>query len=85
MVLESEDEVEDSDSLPSSAKPDSSGLEDGHVDMITKLKGRQRHNFTTTWGPEKFHKSRHPLSIMVCVSEYECVSVSQCISEWVCE
>ena len=41
-------------------------IEEGYVDMITKLRGRKGRRFTTSWGPEGFTKCRHPLSIMVC-------------------
>ena len=40
-------------------------LDDAHADMVTKLKTRGKHSFTTSWGPVGFKKSRHPLSIMV--------------------
>ena len=45
----------------------SDNAESGHMDMVTKLRGRAGNGFTTSWGPAGFEKSRHPLSIMVCV------------------
>ena len=40
-------------------------VDDDRMDMITKMKFRSGHNFSTSWGPIGFRKSRHPLSLMV--------------------
>jgi transient receptor potential cation channel subfamily A protein 1 len=46
-------------------------LDDTHADMVTKLRFRSKHSFSTSWGPIGFKKSRHPLSIMVAAERTE--------------
>ena len=61
----------------------SDDAESGHMDMITKLRSRKERRFTTSWGPEGFKNSRHPLSIMVCT--YTCTQIhcsNRCASHW---
>ena len=58
------DEMTDSLSFYSDENT-SKDIRSGHVQMISKLRRQKGQRFTTSWGPEGFKKSLHPLSVMV--------------------
>ena len=66
------EEDDEGSEIRSQGKVSEEEAEEGHVDMITKLRRRKGRRFTTSWGPVGFTKLRHPLSIMVhtCTSTY---------------